>query len=150
MSFTILVTSVVLAAGLIGLGWSVFTIVAAHATVNWPRAIGTVEQSWIAERRGSEDERYFEPRVRYRYFVDGRHMVGTQVSFGPRWSFSWRRPATTVVQKYPIGAGVVVAYNPNNPEESVLEAGSIRSGVLAVAFFVIVVGGALFVILRVA
>jgi hypothetical protein len=44
----------------------------------------------------------------------------------------------------------VVAYNPNNPEESVLEAGSIRSGVLAVAFFVIVVGGALFVILRVA
>ncbi|PWB71040.1 MAG: hypothetical protein C3F07_15595 [Anaerolineales bacterium] len=86
---------------------------------NWSSTMGTVTFSTV-ERRSSGDGYSYYPVVNYTYQVMGQMLQGDRIMPGPR---SGGSGAHKVVARYPIGAQVMVYYDPNNPSEAVLERG---------------------------
>ena len=64
----------------------------------------------------------YEANVRYEYTVDGTRHTSRKVSFGQSSSSSAYR-AEDIVDKYPTGAAIEAAYNPDKPDVAVLEPG---------------------------
>ncbi len=83
----------------------------------WPYTQGTVTESRL-ESRSSEDGSTDYPVVRYTYQLIGRAYQGSRIATGPVVGGSGARK---VIERYPAGAAVRVYYNPQNPEEAVLE-----------------------------
>ena len=81
----------------------------------------------------SEGTKVYEPNVLYRYYLDGREIVAHRIRMGGVFGFSWRGPADSLVRRYPKGTGVTLAYNPDKPDEAVLEPGSTRTAWVGVA-----------------
>jgi hypothetical protein len=86
---------------------------------SWPSTMGMVTLSTIEMRRGSEGSSAY-PVVHYSYQVMGQPLQGHKVMPGPDVGGSG---AHKVVARYPIGAQVMVYYNPENPSEALLERG---------------------------
>jgi len=85
----------------------------------WPSTMGTVTLSTIEVRRSSEGSSSY-PVVHYAYQVMGQPYQGHKVMPGPEVGGTG---AHKVVARYPIGAQVMVYYNPQNPSEALLERG---------------------------
>ncbi|MBK9924332.1 MAG: DUF3592 domain-containing protein [Anaerolineales bacterium] len=83
----------------------------------WPSAMGVVQMSTI-ERRSSDDGYTDYPVVQYSYQVNGQAYQSTKRAPGPEVGGSGARG---VIAKYPVGAQVMVFYNPQNPSDAVLE-----------------------------
>ncbi|HEY6073142.1 MAG TPA: DUF3592 domain-containing protein [Anaerolineales bacterium] len=83
----------------------------------WPYTQGRVTESALESRSGEEGSTDY-PRVRYSYQMLGRAYQGSQIATGPEVGGSGAR---RVIERYPAGAAVRVYYNPQNPEEAVLE-----------------------------
>jgi hypothetical protein len=60
--------------------------------------------------------------------------MGGRVRFGDGWNSSNVTAARRVVARYPVGQAVQVYYNPANPEEATLEAGSSGDAWISIAF----------------
>ncbi|RMG42912.1 MAG: DUF3592 domain-containing protein, partial [Acidobacteria bacterium] len=90
----------------------------ARATAHWPRTPGIVLDSRIETDRHRDA---YYPRVEYEYTVRGRRFVGQRVFLHELGSsYDWAR---SVVARYPRGASVQVAYDPEDPSRAVLEPG---------------------------
>jgi hypothetical protein len=111
------------AAGLASLVWSAWTAHLAVMSRRWPQVEGTIVVSDLQRSKDSEDGYSYRPEVSYRYTVDGNEIVGSRIRFGLRLETSWSAPAVRVIQHYKVGARVPVRYDPNDPEECVLESG---------------------------
>ena len=83
----------------------------------WPSTMGTVMMSTI-EQRSSEDGYTDYPVVQYSYQVGGQSFQGMKLAPGPEVGGTGARK---VVARYPVGAQVMVFYNPQNPSDAVLE-----------------------------
>lgn len=127
MAFDTIISLVSLAIGVAGLVWFIGLIFRARATEQWPRTVATIELSWVRADEGSEGTKIYEPNVLYRYYLDGREIVAHRIRMGGVFGFSWRGPADSLVRRYPKGAGVTIAYNPDKLDEAVLEPGSTRT-----------------------
>jgi hypothetical protein len=79
--------------------------------------MGTVMMSRV-EQRSTSDGYTDYPIVHYSYQVSGQSYQGMKLAPGPEVGGSG---AAKVVSKYPVGAQVMVFYNPQNPSEAVLE-----------------------------
>ena len=86
---------------------------------SWPSTMGTVTFSTV-ERRQSSDSTASYPVVNYTYQVMGQMFEGRKIMPGPETGGSF---AHKVVARYPVGAQVMVYYDPNNPSDAVLERG---------------------------
>ncbi len=147
----------VFAAGLVSvwlLCWSFFVLFfdIVHLTMigktfwswTYPSVAGTMTQSEVVQANGSNGAFASRPHLKYSYLVNGQNFVGERLSYlgaGLLDSFSARR----LVQERPVGQKVDVFYNPNCPEESVLER-QLDGGPLFLALFwapfnVVMVGG---------
>lgn len=95
----------------------------ASAAGNWPSAAGQVTAVSIHTQTNYSSEGApsvsYQPVVEYDYTVIGTPYHGSRVAFGAD-SFG-RRQAEGVLAKYPPGTSVTVYYNPDKPEEAVLE-----------------------------
>ena len=88
-------------------------------SLDWPRVHGTVIRSEVVW--GHVD-------VVYEYLVEGKCHVGRyEISMTPRPADRYGRSATAfseeahdAMEDYPVGSTLVVRYNPNQPQESVL------------------------------
>jgi hypothetical protein len=87
------------------------------AVSQWPSTMGVVQMSTI-EQRSSEDGYTDYPVVQYSYQVGGQSYQSMKLAPGPEVGGSGARG---VVAKYPVGAQVMVFYNPQNPSDAVLE-----------------------------
>lgn len=88
------------------------------AVSQWPSTMGTVTMSTI-EQRSSSDSGYTDyPVVQYSYQVGGQAFQSYKLAPGPEVGGTGARK---VVDRYPVGAQVMVFYNPENPSEAVLE-----------------------------
>lgn len=88
------------------------------ATVSkWPSTMGNVLMSMI-ESRSSSDGSTNYPVVHYSYVVNGQPYQGSKIAPGMEVGGTG---AGKVVARYPVGAQVMVFYNPQNPSEAVLE-----------------------------
>lgn len=83
----------------------------------WPSTMGTVQMSTI-ERRSSDDGYTDYPVVQYSYQVNGQAYQSTKRAPGPEVGGTGARG---VIAKYPVGAQVMVFYNPQNHSDAVLE-----------------------------
>jgi hypothetical protein len=96
----------------------IFLIRRRMATVSqWSSTMGTVVMSRVEQRSTSEGYSDY-PVVHYSYQVSGQPYQGLKLAPGPEVGGSG---AGKVVSKYPVGAQVMVFYNPQNPSEAVLE-----------------------------
>jgi len=84
----------------------------------WPSAMGVVEMSRIEQRSSSEGGTTDYPVVQYSYQVNGQGYQSTKRAPGPEVGGTGARG---VVAKYPVGAQVMVFYNPQNPSDAVIE-----------------------------
>lgn len=108
-----------------GFGWAHFRAVGkAKAAETWPTAAGRVISSEVVEEESTDREggtsTWYNPVVTYAYSAGGRELTSRRLRFGNYRSAS-RRKAESALAPYPAGATPAVRYNPEDPEESVLE-----------------------------
>ena len=88
----------------------------AKASVNWPTTTGRITASDIKKvlfRR--------QPQITYTYSVNGAPFTSQRVSFAGGYK---PKEVDPVLARYPIGADVTVAHDPQNPAEATLETGA--------------------------
>jgi hypothetical protein len=111
----------------------------ARASEAWPPARGRVTVSEVVEVQSSDldrlPRRYFKPRVRFRYRVEGEKYWSENVTTVEVSSTS-RDLAEELVRRYPKGSKVDVYVDPKDPTMAVLERGS-SAGALFVAIGVL-------------
>jgi hypothetical protein len=111
------------------------------ASGDWSAVQGTIMESWIEESTTSDEEgtetRRYAPKVRYRYTVMGVEYLGDRIAFGPGRSGN-RASAEKVLARYPKGSATLVYYDPNNPDEAVLERSLSRAFLMSGAVFIAV------------
>jgi len=138
--------------GLVGALWAGLAHRRARALVEaaerWLNAPGRIIASEVQRRGGSSGRnQYYVPLVRYSYAVHGREREGSRLRFG---FLSARSPAgaEAMLARYPAGAEVKVRYDPDNPDQSVLEPGKTGANLLIAAifcFFLFLAGAAIVV-----
>ena len=94
---------------------------AKDAAQAWPSVMGTVLSSGVESRRSGNSISTY-PVVIYQYQVNGQVYQGKMIKAGEQF-FSVRviGDAHATSARYPVGAQVMVYYNPSNPKESALE-----------------------------
>jgi hypothetical protein len=90
-----------------------------QAAERWLKAAGTVIEAGV-NRHGTSHHPYYVPAIAYDYVVNGRARRGSRIRFG-LLSFRTRSAAEKVLAPYPAGAAIQVRYDPDNPDDSVLE-----------------------------
>ncbi|MDP3441966.1 MAG: DUF3592 domain-containing protein [Ignavibacteria bacterium] len=97
-----------------------------YKSSTWPSVRGNILKSEISERRysgtkSSGRKTEYHASVDYQYEVIGKMYFSNSISYkASKTSYS---AAMIELQKYPENSGHVVYYNPENPEESVLDPG---------------------------
>lgn len=100
----------------------------------WPRTSGEIVHAEVEEhvtvRRDKDGERTstdisYASNIAYTYRVAGREHQGQRV----RWDWELERTdAEATVARYPVGSGVTVYYDPDDPANAVLEPGGAAYG----------------------
>src|SRR6185437_16681261 len=92
-----------------------------HDSEAFPHVPGVVLSSEVTVTHGSRGSTHYHVHVSYRYAVDGVNYTGYRYRYDghPTGEAS----ANSVVNTHPPGAAVVVYYNPQNPQDTVLATG---------------------------
>jgi hypothetical protein len=96
---------------------------------SWPAVPGRVLSSEVRRLEGAVSDSYgdarssymYMPAVSYAYVVGGREFEGTRIGFGKTAHYVPEK-AQADIDRFPAGSTPMVRYNPENPEECVLEA----------------------------
>jgi len=118
----------------------------AQASQSWPSVAGQVTGVDVGESQStdSDGDRHtsYYPIVRYTYVVNGQSFAGDKLAFGPRTGSGRYAKAQAMANRYAAGAPVTVYYNPENPEDAVLEkraAGTMTTLIIGIAFLAVTV-----------
>ncbi len=114
--------------------WGLVVLVNARASANWTAVSGVIVSSGLEHDVDAEMGESWEPKVTYEYPAGGRQQVGTTLKFGDN-SYDDQQEAQEILDRYPVGQGVQVYYDPDAPGRSVLEPGA-----SARSYFVLVTG----------
>lgn len=133
-----------------GFGWAHMRAVSkAKASETWPTAVGTVASAEIIEEESRDREgntsTWYNPTVSYSYGVGGRQYQSTRLRFG-NYRRASRKKAEAMLAPYRAGGAAQVRYNPQAPDECVLETakpGPIYAIMAAAGLIFIAVGLAL-------
>lgn len=111
----------------------------------WPEVPGVVLSAIMQEYAHLETEigraeHTYEPIVTYQYSVNGHPFTNHRISVGlSRFNYS---TAERILKRYPAGTAVHVHYNPQDPQESVLETIAARSKwMIALSVLCLAIGG---------
>jgi hypothetical protein len=139
--------AVLLAAGILGivaLGLllrALFGQRQAAASKNWPSVNGVILTSEVAasRRRGRNGVSYY-PFVMYEYTVNGQRYKGNRLRFGAEMGYGFPGMVQRTLDKYPPGGTATIYYNPDNPNEAVLEQSTnIAANFLIVGILLVVI-----------
>ena len=114
----------------------------ARASETWPTAMGKVTRSEVIveEDKDGEGSTWYNPVVAYAYNVAGETVEGSRIRFANMRRGS-RKKAEEILARYSAGETVTVRYNPEKPNEAVLE--SQKPGPL---YLVMALGGLIFIV----
>jgi hypothetical protein len=87
---------------------------------SWPTVPGKIDASDVSQKATYRSGRLWALDVRYVYRVACVDYVGTQLAFAPRWLGS-QYIVEALARRYAVGAAVQVRYDPDQPDEAVLE-----------------------------
>ncbi len=115
---------------LLGTGFSIWgwgLIADARLSMHWPTSSGTVilsEVSSYDSRSDGKTTRMYTANVRYRYAVNGVQYHSGRVSLGDS-STSSAADKRAIAERYPVGSQVTVYYDPDQPQDALLEVGPV-------------------------
>jgi hypothetical protein len=123
------------------------------AAKRWLDAPGKIVATDVERRGGGSTtarNAYYVPLIRYTYVVNGREREGSRLRFG-MFSARTRGGAEKMLVAYPAGAAINVRYDPDNPDQSVLEPGKTSSNLLVAAIFcfLLLLAGAAIIVMAV-
>lgn len=95
----------------------------ADASQSWAGVRGKVIDSHVQEKETNDYDgnthTSYSAKVCYRYAVGGEEFTGSRIAFGVKPT---NKAATSeIVAKYPVDTAVMVYYDPEKPQEAVLE-----------------------------
>jgi hypothetical protein len=115
----------------------------AKQSANWPTVEGKIESSEVTQRHDDKGTSY-SADICYSYPVKDRTYKSSRIWYGGGFSSSSSGEFYRLVDRYPKGKVVAVHYDPEHPEEAVLEAGAFfTSYILYVVGWVFLVIGVL-------
>jgi hypothetical protein len=120
-----------LAFGLVA--WCLLTYSRARRARAWPTAKGTILSTVL-----EVDEGATHVRVAYEFEVEGTTRRGTRRRFGDA-PFYRQRTIDEVCESYPVGASVLVLYDPASPDNCVLESSFDWLGWAPVILFALII-----------
>lgn len=103
-----------------GAGWLWVAWKRGNASVTWPSTPGTILESVVENEDGS-----YIPKITFCYWVEEQRYEGDTFTY--RGYYANRATAEAYAARFPAGARVLVFYNPESPEVSVLEPGVDRA-----------------------
>lgn len=121
----------------------------ASAAQRWRSAPGKVIETGIGVQTGHNSSggySYFSPWIRYSYVADGTERTGQRLRFGDVTTRT-RGGAETILGRYPAGAEIKVHFDPDAPDESVLEPGKVGNNLRNLAIlcaFICLIGVGIF------
>lgn len=102
--------------------------------------MGTVREAGLQNYPG---DRNYHIQLLYEYEVSGVGYTGQRIEFGRR-GYARRKSAQTQLAHYPVNSSVIVFFNPEKPDDAVLERNapyslfSLLMGMLSLAFALII------------
>jgi len=95
------------------------TILPRLAARCWPRAAGTITSAEVCTTLDPDGATMYAPVVRYTYSVGGHSYTQSQsdlalTASSPEW-------ARAVIARYPLGAAVIVYYDPRAPQRALID-----------------------------
>lgn len=119
---------------LVGIGWWMLkgdkeNSRLAVASASWSTVTGQIETVRIDQQEAKSFDKNsnteisnisYVPKVDYRYTAKGQQYVGTRINF-LRPYYASEKKAKAVVANYTAGASVTIAYDPADPQNSVLD-----------------------------
>lgn len=113
----------------------------AQAAQNWPTTSGVIESSRVDVHTSTDSDGHrsttYKPVVSYRYQLMGLEYMGDRIAFGAN-TFKLSK-SEEIIRRYPVGQPVTVHYNPDKPQDSVLEAVA-HGGVASLVIGIILAG----------
>jgi hypothetical protein len=113
--------------GLFALLLGIASLITALRARSWPTTtaeitVSKIEESssYISAGGSRSNSRVFNPKVEYRYAVDGENYTCAQIQLGVVWK-SGEDWARKVAARYPVGTRVVIYYDPGKPGRAFLE-----------------------------
>ena len=108
-----------------GFAWAHLRAVGkAKAAETWPTAVATIQSATVVEEESSDRDghssTWYNPVVAYSYAVGGRQFESKRLRFG-NYRRASRKKAEAMLTPYRAGGTAQVRYNPEAPEECVLE-----------------------------
>ena len=127
-----------------GFAWAHFRALGkAKEAESWPSALGRVVSSEVRIEESSDRNGgttiWYNPVVTYSYTAAGRQLQGSRLRFGNPRSTN-RTKADQAIAPYAVGSSPAVRYNPQRPEECVLE--TVKPGPI---YLIMALGGLVFV-----
>lgn len=120
-----------LAGGLL-LFFAIRTRKKSSASLSWPSTTGTIHSSTVRRNSSTDEDGHtsytFSPIVEYDYLVNGQAYKGKTIHYGITPSPSMAT-AQKEVDRFAPGMQVTVFYNPEKPNEAVLEKKEVKSKV---------------------
>ena len=105
----------------------------AEASQAWPSTSGRVVKTWVQETIERDDDGFTEykytPHIQYEYSAGGARYTGERLNFGFTSVYGEMGPAEEALDLYPMGSQVTVYYNPEQPQDAVLDR-EMQGGVL--------------------
>lgn len=100
---------------------------------SWTRIEGEIIQSEVQSRDAGDGDRIYDPIVAYRYKVNLAEYTSSVITESAPLSVGTQRYAKKLVEKYQVNTKVDVYYNPDKPEEAVLDPRTSVSGMILIA-----------------
>ncbi|HDS08103.1 MAG TPA: DUF3592 domain-containing protein [Bacteroides sp.] len=113
--------------GLVMIVSALLSMYKARKTEFWRQATGKVLESDVAKNirstGGNTKTTTYRPEICYNYQVDDQEYVSDRIGVTGSYSSSSPAKAYRITTKYPVDKEVTVYYDPNKPDQSVLETG---------------------------
>jgi len=97
---------------------------------HWPATTGRIMYSSVVESSDSDGNTTYNPVIQYSYRVNDQPHVGSVRRFGG--STIGPTEASEIIASYRVGSTVTVFFNPDHPEEAVLERGKEQGTLIAI------------------
>jgi Protein of unknown function (DUF3592) len=115
----------------------------AQEAQSWPITSGVIIGSGLLEHKHFDAEDHhteitYEPQVQYQFSVNGQAFAGNRIAFGTV-SYPYQTAANKIAS-YPQGTSVTVHYDPDDPNQSVLEpkaAGGVILLIMGILFIIV-------------
>ncbi|MBI2499233.1 DUF3592 domain-containing protein [Candidatus Woesearchaeota archaeon] len=107
--------------GLIFFISAIINILRGYSSKNWPSVQGKIIHSDIQIQRDIRHGPNYSPTILFEYFINGTKYFSNRISFGG--TSTGLIGIQRILIKYPVGSDVLVYYNPQKPQISILEPG---------------------------